>query len=151
MSETEKKLAVLAKIAGELNRQQITWAVGASLLLYLKGMANDFHDIDIMVAESDVGKVREVLISLGRLLPPNPKVQYRTKFFLEFVVDGVEIDVMAGFTIVSDGVDFYFPLEKDQIHDCAEVNGVRIPLQSVEEWREYYRLMGRTDKVERMN
>jgi hypothetical protein len=146
--ETENKLMVLSQIAKELNQQQITWAIGASLLLYLKGIVQDFHDIDIMVAEADVEKAKNILASLGRQLPANPKELYKTKYFLEFNVDGVEIDIIAGFIIVHEDMDFYFPLEKDRISEYAEINGVKIPLQSIKEWRVYYKLMGRTDKVE---
>lgn len=148
MEHIEKKLLVLSRIAQALNRQKATWAVGASLLLYCKGMVSEFHDIDIMVAEEDVEKARNALLSLGRQLPANPKAQYKTKCFLEFNVEGVEVDMMAGFTIVREGVDYYFPLRPGDIHDYVEINGETIPLQSLEQWRKYYGLMGRTDKVE---
>lgn len=35
--ETERKLDVLADIARALNQSGVTWAVGGSLLLYLRG------------------------------------------------------------------------------------------------------------------
>lgn len=148
LTETSKKFIVLSRIAEELNRRNITWAIGASLLLYLKGIASDFSDIDMMIAESDVEDVKEVLLSFGQQKPANPNVQYKTKAFLEFEIDGVDIDVMAGLVIVNEGVEYYFPLEKDQIRDSAKINGTVIPLQSIEQWRTYYQLMGRTGKVD---
>jgi len=151
LEEIKKKLLTLSQIAEELNRQKITWAIGASLLLYLKGMVDEFHDIDIMVAEEDVEKAQKALLSLGNQIPANLKTQYKTKCFLEFSIDGVDVDMIAGFTIVHDDTDFYFPLKKDNINDYTEINGARIPLQSTEEWRIYYELMGRIDKVEIMN
>ena len=147
MREVEKKLEVLSKVARELNDNNITWAIGASLLLYIKGISSEFHDIDIMVAESDVQALKNILLSLGELQPKNPNIQYKTKQFLEFKVEGVDIDVMAGFVIVNKGRSFYFPLDKDNIMDYTEINGVKIPLQSIKEWRNYYELMGRTEKV----
>lgn len=145
--ETEKKLAVLSRLARALNGRQAVWAVGASLLLYLKGKAPSFHDIDLMVAEADVGKAKEALLSLGTLQAPNPNAQYKTKHFLEFTIDGVEVDVMAGFCIVKDGAAHYFPLKKEDIQDAVYVNGELVPLQSLAAWRTYYQLMGRVDKV----
>ncbi|MCR1971917.1 hypothetical protein [Clostridium cochlearium] len=147
MVEVENKFKVLSKIAKQLNDNNITWAIGASLLLYIKGISSEFNDIDIMVAESDVQALKNILLTLGELQPKNPNIQYKTKQFLEFKVEDVDIDVMAGFIIVNKGRDFYFPLDKDDIADYAEINGVKIPLQSVEEWRNYYELMGRTEKV----
>ena len=37
MDEREKKLEVLCRIAHSLNRGKVLWALGGSLLLYLKG------------------------------------------------------------------------------------------------------------------
>lgn len=147
MADLQKKLNILSEIAAELNKKKVTWAVGASLLLYLKGIVTDFHDLDLIIVEEDVEAVQEVLLSFGTLQPCNPDAQYKTMHFLEFIADGVEIDVIAGFTIVSDGKEYYFPLEKDTVCDFSEINGVRIPLHSVSEWRYYYQLMGRHEKV----
>lgn len=147
MIKVEKKFEVLSKIAKELNDNNITWAIGASLLLYIKGISSEFNDIDIMVAESDVQALKNIILPLGELQPNNPNIQYQTKQFLEFKVDSVDIDVMAGFVIVHNGQNFYFPLDKDNIKDYAEINGVKIPLQSIKEWRNYYELMGKTEKV----
>lgn len=147
MEIVKKKLTVLSNIAKKLNQRDVTWAIGGSMLLYFKGITNEFNDIDIMVAEEDVEKLKEIILTFGYLLPPNPQSKYRTKHFLEFNVDGVDIDVMAGFTIVNKEKEYYFPLRPGSVSDFTEVNGVQIPLQSVLEWRKYYELMGRTEKV----
>lgn len=147
MESVKKKLMVLSNIARKLNQRNLTWAIGGSLLLYFKGITNEFHDIDIMVAEEDVKVLKEIMLTFGQLFPPNPKVEYKTKHFLEFNVEGVEIDVMAGFTIVNRENEYYFPLRAGSVNDFTEVNGVSIPLQSIAEWRKYYELMGRTEKV----
>ena len=147
MEDVKKKLMVLSKVAEKLNQRNLTWAIGGSLLLYFKGITNEFHDIDIMVAEEDVEALKEIILTFGQLLPPNPKVEYKTKHFLEFNVEGVEIDVMAGFTIVNKENEYYFPLRASSVNDFTEVNGVPIPLQSIAEWRKYYELMGRAEKV----
>jgi hypothetical protein len=147
MENIKNKLTVLSYIAKELNHKNVTWAIGASMLLYFKGITSEFHDIDIMVAEEDVEILKDVLSSFGNIQPPNPNVQYKTKYFLEFNVDGVDIDVMAGFIIINEGKEYYFPLKKESINDYTEVNGIKIPLQSLEEWRNYYKLMGRDEKV----
>lgn len=65
----------------------------------------------------------------------------------KFKVENVDIDVMAGVVIVNKGRDFNFLLDKDDLMDYTEINGVKIPLQSVEKWRNYYELMGKTEKV----
>lgn len=117
------------------------------MLLYFKGITSEFHDIDIMVSEEEFDIAKEVLLSFGEIQPPNPNNKYRTRYFGEFIIDGVDIDVMAGFIIVDKGKEYYFPLKRETIKDYTEVNGIHIPLQAIEEWHKYYKLMGRTEKV----
>jgi hypothetical protein len=143
----QTKLNLLSQIAKELNNRNVTWAIGASMLLYFKGITSEFHDIDIMVSEEDFGIVKEVLLSFGKMQPPNPNNKYRTRYFGEFIIDGVDIDVIAGFIVIDQEKEHYFPLKQERINDFTEVNGTRIPLQALEEWRHYYQLMGRTEKV----
>src|SRR5574344_1658989 len=119
--EIKTKLSVLVKIAHLLNSNNITYGIGASLLLYFKGKTDTFHDIDIMVIDSDANKVKELLKSIGRLEPPNPNTKYKTKCFLEFNIDGVEVDVMSGFIIVKDGIDYDCSLNKEDIKDFIKL------------------------------
>lgn len=77
MTET-KKLSILSQIAEELNRQNITWAIGASCLLYFKGIVQEFSDIDIMISESDVEKVKQIFLTLGKQLQANPNMHFTT-------------------------------------------------------------------------
>ena len=145
--DCNEKLAVLSRVGQALNRAHVTWAVGASLLLYLNGKTDVFHDIDLMTTEADVDRVEAILLRFGERMPPNPDCRYQTKHFLEFLIDGVEFDVMAGFVIVSGGAAHDCSLRRESIASFAEINGVSIPLQSMADWRGYYALMGRMDKV----
>ena len=62
-------------------------------------------------------------------------------------IEDVEVDMMAGFGIIHEGKEYDCSLYENQIVKHVEVNGVRIPLQSVDLWREYYHLMNREHKV----
>ncbi len=46
MPEIQKKIELLQKIAHRFNEANIEWALGASMLLYFKGIISEFHDID---------------------------------------------------------------------------------------------------------
>lgn len=147
MENSAHKLDVLAAVAERFHREHVTWAVGASLLLYLKGKTDTFHDIDILVLESDVEKVRAILAELGVIEPPNPDARYRTRHFIECRVQDVELDIMAGFVIVRDGKEYDCSLKEEEITDSVLVRGQLIPLQSLALWKRYYELMGRTEKA----
>lgn len=145
--DIEHKLNVLSSIAEKLNSAKLTWAVGASLLLYFKGISDSFNDIDLMVVEADAERAKSLLLDMGQMQPPKPNGNYKTPYFYEFVIDGVEVDVMGGFIIVKDGQNYDCSLTRDMIVEHIVVNGQSIPLQAVSDWRRYYKLMGREAKV----
>lgn len=147
MNELEKKLRLLAKIARVLNAHHILWAVGGSILLYFKGKTDTVHDLDLMVHEDDAAALKQLLLPMGTLAPPNPNRRYKTRQFLEFTIDGIDVDVMAGFVIVKDGKEYDCSLLPEQIAEYLPLYGERIPLQSLSDWRNYYTLMDRPAKV----
>ena len=69
----------------------VQWALGASMLLYFKGITSAFHDIDLMVADHDAECVRTILLEMGELRPsdPGPNSMYRTKTFMEFLIESI--------------------------------------------------------------
>ena len=150
MAGTQEKIQLLLKIAHRLNEAGVEWALGASMMLYFKDITSNFHDIDLMVVDRDAECVRTILSEMGESFPsasiPNP--MYRAKTFMEFFIDSVEVDVMAGFAIVKDGKLYDCALRKEQIVEQMPLGTEVIPLQSPLLWCKYYRLMGRTKKAE---
>lgn len=143
------KLRLLASLAQELNANGVTWALGASCFLYLKGIAPTFHDLDILIDEKDVKTVERLFLARGEKEPEHyDRSRYGTKVFDEYVIEGVDLDVMAGFSIYKDGQEYHFPLQANNIVDHLFVEGEDIPVESLEAWRERYALMGRKEKVE---
>ncbi len=142
------KLKVLSTIAKELNKHQIRWAVGGSLLLFLKEKTDSFNDLDLMVMDTDVEVVQKILLKYGKLLPSKVSIHFKTKHFYEFLIDGVGVDVMAGMVIINQEGEHSFSLKAESVVEYVLINGMEIPLQSLAEWRNLYLLMGRHDKVE---
>ena len=142
----ERKLRLLAELGRRFDEAGCLWAVGASVLLYFRGYVDAFHDIDLMVNEKDAAKMEAVLQELGTLQPSEAGT-FRTKYFREFVIDGIEVDMIGGFVILQDGVAYDCDLQAEEIEGYAQVYGQRIPLHSVAKWREYYGRMGRSEKV----
>ena len=150
MAEMQKKIELLQKIAHRFNEANVEWALGASMLLYFKGIVSEVHDIDLMVSTRDAELVREILSEMGELHPANPisNPMYRTKVFMEFTIASVDIDVMAGFAIVNEGKIYDCSLYKEQIVERMTLGTEIIPLQSLILWCTYYRLMGRNEKAD---
>lgn len=145
--ENEQKLRVLQAIAKRLNAAHVTWAVGGSMLLYFKGIVPEFHDIDVMVKTEDAETVRELLSQLGTLEAPKPSAKFRSKAFYELTIDGVDVDVMAGFVIVKDGTEHDCSLHEDEIAEHIRIGDETVPLHSLAAWRSNYGLMDKPEKV----
>ena len=103
-----------------------------------------------MVADCDAECVRTILSEMGESCPSDsiPSPMYQTKIFMEFLIDSVEVYVMAGFAIVKDGKVYDCALRKEQIAEKMPLGTEVIPLQSPLLWCKYYRLMGRAEKAE---
>lgn len=147
MKTIKEKLQILSKIANSINQKKITWAIGGSVLLYIKGFVNNFNDIDIIVTEEDVKSLKDIMLVHGQLINHTPNAKYQTKHFYEFNIDGVDFDIISGFTIVNNDQLHYFPLDKKDITDLIKLDGNKIPLHSIKQWCLYYELMGRMEKV----
>ena len=125
MTEQQKKIELLQRIVHRLNEAHVQWALGASMLLYFKGITSAFHDIDLMVADHDAECVRGILLEMGELRPSDP-----------------------GFAIVHEGTVYDCSLREEQIVEKMPLGTEVIPLQSPQLWCKYYRLMGRPQKAD---
>lgn len=74
---------------------------------------------------------------------------YSTKFFYEYTIDNIDIDVMSGFAINhSDGI-FEYIFDSKSISNFKTINGIKIPFTSLEDWYVIYQLIpNREYKVE---
>ena len=59
----------LSYIGKKLNDADITWGVGASILLNRFGLIDKPNDIDIFVSINDIEKTDEILKSIGEKNP----------------------------------------------------------------------------------
>jgi hypothetical protein len=138
----------LVEIARALNQAGAHWGVGASVLLYYCGLVDEPRDIDILTSEHDVETVAATVSRLGLEKSGEPGDLYSTSHFLEYVVNGTEVDVMAGLAINHTGGTYVLPFSDSSITMRRNVGGVTIPFTSLEDWYVLYQLIpGREEKV----
>lgn len=148
MTNINHKINMLVRIAKSFNQNHIRWNLGASCMLYLREITNEFHDIDLLIHEDDVQKVKEIMSSYPLIKKVTSPLKYRTKVFLNYEVEGVDIDLMARFSIVDQEKIYEFPLLLEDINEYILVNNEKIYLSSLETWLHYYKLMHRYEKVQ---
>jgi hypothetical protein len=141
-------ITTLANLAKELNRAGARWGVGASVLLWHYGLADNPHDIDLMAAEQDADRIIEALGKLGTKKMGSERGSYVTSRFLEFVVDGTDIDLMVGFGIRHSAGTYSYVFDDRAVTGKALVGGMVIPLTALEDWYVLYQLIqGREHRV----
>jgi len=133
----------LLKIARELNENEISWALGGSLLIKLSNINTTVADIDILVDEKDFQKLDE-LIKKYHFTYISKNKKYATSHFYTITIDNVDIDIMVGFKIRTTNGIYSFPFK---ITKEIVIDGEKIYLSSLKEWGKAYQLMDRTDKV----
>ena len=146
----EKKLKALAALAADLNESDILWAVGASAMLFLRGIVKEFRDIDLLVCEEDVEIAAEILLRHGTQLPTTADCRFDSKHYRKFDVDGVEIDLIAGFVVNGEDGQHVCPLEIEEVDACVDVDDVAVSLHALGTWFKYYTWMGRTERIKQI-
>ncbi|MGH4123291.1 MAG: hypothetical protein ACREV6_10240 [Clostridium sp.] len=131
----------LGYIGEKLNEKGVVWAVGASILLHNYGLIENPNDIDILVDLKDIERVDKILKSVGEKKIREKSDLYSTKYFYEYVVHGFDIDVMAGLSINYNSGTFEYIFDHTSISDFEKINGVNIPLSSLEDWYILYQLI----------
>jgi hypothetical protein len=131
----------LSYIGEKLNDSNIIWAVGASILLNQFGLIDKPNDIDIFVDIEDIERADEILKSIGEKKKWEKTAAYSTKYFYEYIVDRIDVDVMAGFTINHSNGVFEYIFDYNSISKFKLINGVNIPFTSLEDWYVIYQLI----------
>lgn len=139
---------VLSSIGEKFNNSNIKWAVGASILLSQFGLIDKPNDIDIVVDINDIKKVDKILKDMGEKKIFKKTSTYSTKFFYEYVINKIDIDIMAGLAINHDNGIFEYVFDNSSISEFKVINGVKIPFTSLEDWYVIYQLIpNRESKV----
>lgn len=140
----------LSRLAEQFNLLDIVWAAGASSVLFEHGLAAAVNDLDIIVRLEDAAKLDAFLEPHAVKPPETDHPKYKTAFFREYVVDGVEIDLIAGFAIAHEQGVYYYRFDHDAVDRVAILNGVGVPIAALEDWYVLYMLMDRKEDKARL-
>ncbi len=136
-------IKTLVKIAKQLNEKNVQWALGGSLMLLHHGLAEDVHDLDIMVATEDFWTADAVLLALGvknKKREENSPI-YLTDHFSEYQIDGIDVDLMAGMQIQHEHGIYRYCFDELSNTEIKNVSDVTIHYTALEDWYVLYQLM----------
>lgn len=143
----EKLQHTLVTVATRLNEGNISWGVGASLLLNQYGLVDSPADIDIITEIKDIGKANDILSALGTKKTKEEKPGiYSTDFFSEYSINSTDIDIMAGLKInLSDSV-YEYKFDKNSTPHHYLIGDVFVPFMTLEDWYILYQLIPDREK-----
>lgn len=131
----------LEKITKEFEKHHIRWGLGASCLLSFYGIVEKANDLDIMVSILDVEEAKKVLSNIGDKISLDGYEIY-SDYYDIYTVDGVSVDLIAGFTINSENFQYKFYFSDDQIVEYRPLFSASVPLLYLRDWYFMYILMG---------
>ncbi|TSB45734.1 nucleotidyltransferase domain-containing protein [Alkalicoccobacillus porphyridii] len=142
-------LSLLSKLQNAFDEMNVTWAVGGSLMLQLRGLSTIPNDIDLLVTEEDAPKLIQQLNSIGTPLEmPKKQTVLTSSTFAKYDFDGVGVDVMVNFGVKHEKGTYICLLDHDSISDNPMTSGHAYPLSALEDWYVLYLLMpNRESKV----
>ncbi|WP_105616363.1 nucleotidyltransferase family protein [Vallitalea okinawensis] len=133
--------STLSNIGRELNENGILWGVGASVLLNHYGLIEKPNDIDILINLDDIQEADMTLRSLGEKRIFEKTSTYSTEYFYEYIINDIDIDVMAGLSINHEKGIYRHVFDCQSIVKTAKINDIDIPLTSLEDWYVIYQLI----------
>ncbi len=131
----------IAKIAKELNAIDVIWAIGGSVMLSYYGLVENPNDIDIMVDENHIEKVDKAMRNIGIKGAWEKDAIYESRAFYEFIIDGFDVDIIAGFKIRTHSGLYQYEFDAQSITEEMKIEGEKIPICSLEEWYILYQMM----------
>lgn len=134
-------IETVCRVAEKLNAARVCWGVGGSFMLKQHGLVEHPNDLDLMLSVEDTEQADRVLCTMGKKLESVRKPCYSTRFFYEYQVDGVEIDLMAGFGVFHAEGHYEYAFDQASIVERKIIQGVEVPLTALEEWYVLYQVM----------
>lgn len=143
----ESHMRALGIICEQLQDSGVEWALTGSLGLALQGMNVEVHDIDVQTDEAGVYEIERRLADYV-VKPVLYKSSERMRSRMgKLSIEGVTVEIMGGIEKrLPDGA-WQEPVDIAQHSLKLEVEGVSVPVLSLQHEYESYKLMDRTERA----
>ena len=141
-------LNVLRKIYLRLEHSQAIWVITGSLGIALQGMDVEIHDIDIQANKSDAYEI-EKCFSEYQVNPVHYSISERIHSHIGMLeIDGIQFEIMGDIQKLLDDHTWEEPVKVEDYRCWIEINGISIPVLSLEYEYQAYLKLGRIEKAE---
>jgi hypothetical protein len=141
-------LGVLRKIQDRPHDSSVKWVITAGVNLALQGLPVEVHDIDLQTDEAGAYEIeRRFAGFVTREVRFSAEERIRSHFGT-LMVDGIEVEIMGDVQIRREDGEWGDAPDLDSHKKFVKVDGMRIPVWSLEYECEGYRRLGREEKAE---
>lgn len=146
----DRFLPALRIIHAALLESQVDWAVTGSLGMVLQGMDLPINDIDIQTDEDGAYEVERRLAQYV-VVPVLYKASERMRSRLgKLNVEGVQVEIIGGIQKRSQEGEWEEPVQVAEHRLWVDVEGLSLPVLSLEYEYRAYKIMGRDEKAARI-
>lgn len=122
----------LFKIALEFEKANIRWGLGCSTNLFLRGIVDEFHDLDLIVEIEDIPYIKNIMENMEGVLKATGGNGFcESNIYMHYQLNRVDVDIISGFRVVTFGTEFLYNFNIEEIENI-KINNIHIPLISVE-------------------
>ena len=139
--EYSERKEALFTLYDELNKADIRWGLECSTNLFIRGIVDEFHDLDLLVDIKSIPKIEEIMGKLGAILKETGGNGYcESDMYMHFQFGRIDVDVISGFRLVTFGTHFEYYLNPEELQ-YMHLEGRNIPLVSMEALYLLYSMM----------
>lgn len=142
-TEYSERKETLFTLIEEFDKEAIRWSIICSTNLFLRGVVDEFHDLDFLIDESDIDKVTKIMEQKGAILIETGGNGYcESDIYMHYQFDRVNVDILAGFRINTYSTSYRYLFNEKEL-DCIEIDNKTIKLTSMEaQYILYYMMEG---------
>jgi hypothetical protein len=141
-------LNALIKIYARLEDNQANWVITGSIGMALQGVDLEVHDIDIQTDKDGAYEI-ESRFPECMVKPVCYSISERIRSHLGMLeIDGIKIEIMGDIQKRLDDQTWEEPVKVERHRRWVEINGMRIPVLSLEYEYQAYLKLGRSEKAE---
>ena len=122
----------LFKLVLAFEKARIRWGLAFSMNLYLHGITDEFHDLDLIVEYEDIPRIKNILQKMGgTLIATGGNGFCESVSYMHYQLGRVDVDVIAGFRILTYGTEFLYNYNEREL-EYVKVSTFNIPLIPIE-------------------
>lgn len=141
-------LKVLRKINERLNNTSINWAVTGSLGFALQGVPIEPNDIDIQTDKRGAYEIERHFSEFVTKRVTFSSTERIRSHFGELMIDGIKVEIMGDIQKRNKDGSWEKPVSLEYHKRVVEVEGMKVPVLSLEYEYKAYLKLGRVDKAE---